>query len=145
MAWLLLFFSNYLIFLLFLFIPYLWSSGYRLPAFRASLSALLAWLLSTAIKDFFYLPRPYLLNHHSSLLGIWLDGSFPSGHTAIAFAIASSAYLHSHKLGWLMFTCSLLISVSRILGNIHTISDVLAGVLIGFSCTIIAKNFKIRG
>lgn len=142
MAWLDIFFSNYLIFIVVLVVPYLWFKNYRLLAFKTSLAALFAWFAVSFIKDFYYVPRPYLLSHHPSVLGIWLDGSFPSGHTALCISISLMVYSRFRKLGLILFFSSFLIAVSRIIGGIHTLYDVLGGVVIGLTSAFITQKIN---
>lgn len=59
--------------------------------------------------------------------------SFPSGHTATAFALffALSLMMKSNLAKWLFFVVAILIGYSRIYLSQHFLSDVLAGSIIG--------------
>jgi len=63
------------------------------------------------------------------------NASFPSGHTAQAFAAAtflSEEYKHKHKwVPYLAYTISSSIGILRMANNKHYVSDVLAGAGIG--------------
>src|SRR3972149_4126134 len=74
---------------------------FRLTAARAWISAAVASGISWFIKDFFYLPRPFILSGHSPGLPYLLDGSLPSNHTAVAAAIAVSIFLANRRWGML--------------------------------------------
>lgn len=71
--------------------------------------------------------RPYGV---SGMFGIW-DSSFPSGHTAVSFALAtilSSAY---PKLRTFWYSFAGLVAIGRIYLEAHYTSDVLAGTIVG--------------
>lgn len=59
--------------------------------------------------------------------------SFPSGHTIVAFSIATSVGLFYPQLLVLLFCIALLIAVSRVVLGMHFLSDVVVGVLMGVS------------
>jgi undecaprenyl-diphosphatase len=70
-----------------------------------------------------------------------LEPSFPSGHAAFYFAIATVVFLYLKKVYprpkfWrgasiLFFIAGFLISISRVFSGIHWPSDILAGAAIG--------------
>ena len=60
------------------------------------------------------------------------DDSFPSGHTSNAFALASVASAHyGNSVGVPAYGLASLIGLSRIRGNAHWLSDVVAGAALG--------------
>jgi dolichol kinase len=64
--------------------------------------------------------------------------SFPSGHTTVAFAIASAIFLKfKRKKHLLFFILSLLIAYSRIVLGFHTFYDVVGGMVAGTLSTLI--------
>lgn len=69
--------------------------------------------------------------------GTWLHGGWPSGHTAIAFAIATAiAFLaHSGQVTVLAFFGAALVGQSRVESEIHTIPQVIVGGAMGFLLT----------
>lgn len=65
-----------------------------------------------------------------------LNGSFPSGHTTVAFA-AATVYALEYKerlpwVPWLAYSAAGLIGLSRITENKHWITDVVAGAGLGY-------------
>jgi diacylglycerol kinase (ATP) len=65
--------------------------------------------------------------------GTFVHGGWPSGHAALAFgAAASLAYVtNSVKATVLAFFIAVLVAQSRVEGEIHTISQVILGALLG--------------
>jgi len=47
------------------------------------------------------------------------DSAFPSGHTAQAFALAVTIFMHDKKIGWFFLIGALAIGVARVLANVH--------------------------
>ncbi len=84
------------------------------------------------LKPFVARPRPCDVNTAVQLLiEKPTDFSFPSGHTACAFAATSALYFSKNRLWIPALVLSVLIGFSRLYLYVHYPSDVLAGVLIG--------------
>lgn len=62
--------------------------------------------------------------------------SFPSGHTAVIFALAAAVALIWRRLAWPSFALATLVGLSRILIGAHWPSDVLAGAWVGIAWTL---------
>jgi membrane-associated phospholipid phosphatase len=81
-------------------------------------------------------PRPAALLHghlHQRALETGLN-SFPSGHVAIATAIALTLWLILPKAWrWISVAWIVLIAVSRIYLGVHTLNDVVGGFVIGLA------------
>ncbi len=83
-----------------------------------------------AIRFFYHRPRPFLdLPVHQLLTSN--EWSFPSGHAAFFFAMATALYLYDKKWGIVFFAAAALMAVSRVIAGIHYPSDIIGGALIG--------------
>jgi len=112
---------------------------------QSFLSALLARLVITNfIRWLWQRPRPFVVNHINLLFSYNpAEPSFPSGHAAFYFAIATIVYVYNKKAGILFYIASFLISISRVFSGIHWPSDILAGALVGiFSGWLVILFFR---
>lgn len=66
------------------------------------------------------------------------DGSFPSGHTAAAFAAATAAFCCRKKTGIFLLIFAFFMAVSRLYFAVHFPTDVLAGCVIGVVIGIVS-------
>lgn len=77
--------------------------------------------------------RPYNILEQLNTFGINLkDYSFPSGHSAASFSIATTLALNIPKISVVVFTIAIIIGISRIYLGVHYPTDVAAGIIIGF-------------
>lgn len=129
------------------------SKKYR-KAGLAVIIALLVMLLCNDLflKEFFARPRPFnLLETDPEKYAFWgkayiypeliskpTSFSFPSGHTASAFAAAIALLWHNRKIGVPVTIFSALMGFSRIYVEVHYCTDVIAGVVSGIICAFIA-------
>ena len=117
-----------------------------LPKYRRAGILLLASLAigvligNVALKNLFLRSRPCWLDPSVRLLiSVPRDYSFPSGHTATAFALATSLCVKYPK--WYvigpsaLWACS--VGMSRMNEGVHYPSDVLAGAVIGAGCAVV--------
>jgi membrane-associated phospholipid phosphatase len=114
---------------------------YKWPGIAIIVSYALSGLVSQVIKQFFPSPRPAVFFREMGQSFYEIPGvtlmksmaSFPSGHTASAFALFSVLVLMNPRSGWNILWLILAVAVgySRIyLGN-HFLVDVLCGAVIG--------------
>ena len=61
----------------------------------------------------------------------YTDPSFPSGHTAVAFAFASALFFMNRRWGLVALLCAALMGFTRLYMFVHFPSDVAAGAVIG--------------
>lgn len=97
-----------------------------------------AGILSTFLKVLFNRARPNapaeIANADMTLVDSFFQNagqSFPSGHTATAFALAGTLALIYPKGKWMFFSFAILTGVQRIISHNHFPSDVFAGAAIG--------------
>jgi diacylglycerol kinase (ATP) len=70
--------------------------------------------------------------------GTPLEGGFPSGHAAMAFAIATIVAFKSQDpmISFLTLGMAVMVSHSRLLLHIHTIREVVVGAVTGTAITL---------
>ena len=78
------------------------------------------------------------------LLACLSDHSFPSGHTAAAFAAAFALFLCHKRAGSAALILAVLMGFSRLYLFVHFPSDVIAGALLGLSFGFIGYRFAFR-
>ena len=78
------------------------------------------------------------------LIPIPSDFSFPSGHTAVAFAVTSALYFCKNKIWIPSALLSLLIAFSRMYLYVHYPSDILGGVVLGVLVGKLAYDLGIK-
>ena len=102
---------------------------------RLFFTELIRWILPKS--------RPFIENDVNLLLIRDATSSFPSGHAAFYFALATVIYFYNKKAGLLFFLASFLIVLSRVFVGIHWPLDILAGALVGiFSGWLVIKWVK---
>lgn len=131
----------------------LFTKKYR-KAGLAVLAALIVMLLCSDLflKEFFARVRPFnLFESNPEKYAVWgtdyvfpnlvykpSSYSFPSGHTASAFAAAFALLWHNRKLGIPTTIFAAIMGFSRIYVQVHYCTDVIAGVVAGAICALIA-------
>ena len=134
------FFAEYGIILIILCLIYL-VYKHRINAFfAATLSMIVSTFVSFAIYLFLQRPRPYVTYAEVNKFALHTSvNSFPSGHTFLAFAIATTVLLYGHKkLGILFYAVAILTAISRVAAGVHYPSDVIGGALVGIISGILA-------
>lgn len=98
----------------------------------AFFALLIEAVLISVIKNIIQRPRPFLENSLISLMLNEPSGySFPSGHAASAFAVATFLYLRNIRYKKFIISIAFLMAFSRLYVYVHYLSDVLIGSLIG--------------
>lgn len=96
------------------------------------LGAVSAWLLVSLFKYNFPSPRPFEI--YENLKPLFTTGrgdAFPSGHATFMGALALGVFLQNKKWGLLFVFGAIVISLARVLANVHSLLDVIAGLLFG--------------
>ena len=121
---------------------FIWKKN-RLMVISAAISVFLSRLIiAEIIKNIVHRARPYVVLETARKI---INGntdfkSFPSGHAAIFFAIATAVYLHNKKLGIWFFVAAILMGIARIFVGVHWPTDILAGAMIGIVSGIIISR-----
>ena len=131
------FFSSYL--------PYLLAAFFLLLLYYSSYSrweklhifwvtAISAGVARFGVTELVYLlyhrPRPFVAYQLHPLF-IDTGWSFPSGHAALCFSMASAVFLYNKKWGIGFFISALVVTVSRVTAGVHYPTDILGGLIIG--------------
>jgi len=126
------YFEYVLIFCLFLFLIKNFKKYWPM-VIQALLAAILArFVIVEIIRYLLPRSRPFVENHVNPLIPYnQYESSFPSGHAAFYFAIATIVYCYNKKAGILFFTGSFLITIARVFSGLHWLSDIIVGALIG--------------
>ncbi|SHK25893.1 undecaprenyl-diphosphatase [Clostridium cavendishii DSM 21758] len=81
--------------------------------------------------------RPSAVEEEELIISKPKTYSFPSGHTASSFAVVGILIATGSRLKIYALILAILIAFSRIYLNVHYLSDVLSGVLLGLICSSI--------
>ena len=82
------------------------------------------------IRFFYHRPRPFINNQVYRLISE-NDWSFPSGHSAFFFAMATAIYLYNRRWGVVFFAAAIMMNISRVIAGAHYPSDILGGMIVG--------------
>lgn len=138
------FFATFLIWILYAGLVVLWFIDGKIKkeqVLHALVAGGVAWLIAFAIKRIFPTLRPYMINGRETDVVIPpSDGAFPSAHTALAFSLASTIFMHDKKVGFWYLSAALLIGTARVLANVHYPIDILGGAVIGTLIAIIVEK-----
>jgi len=137
------FFASFFIYFLFAGLIVLWFLDGKInkeQVVHALLACISTAIIVFLIKHFFPTMRPFMINGREvDVLIKPLDSAFPSGHTAQAFALAVTIFMHDRKIGWFFLLGALAIGVARVLANVHYPIDIVGGAFIG---TLMAVIFE---
>ena len=106
----------------------------------AAISGVFALLLNQIISALYYSPRPSMLYNVTLLLPPSNDASFPSDHTALAFAVSVAILSANKRLGILLILFSLLTGVSRVYCGLHYPVDILGGMATGITSAALIRR-----
>ena len=104
--------------------------------------ALISYLVAGdfILKPLFARPRPCDVNTAVTILVKRPHGhSFPSGHTASAFAAAFALWLQNRKLGVPALVLAAFIAFTRLYLYVHFPTDILGGVVLGLALGALAS------
>ena len=116
----------------------------RIAAQDAFAAGAIAGGLTAVLKVGFGRARPNALNGPGDFRPFSKNASFPSGHTTLAMAVATSL-AHSTKDHWsdvLFYSAALVTGYARINDDKHWLSDVITGGAIGY---LVGRQIHFRG
>ncbi len=99
-------------------------------------------VITELIRFLYYRPRPFLEHQEVFELLQKNSSSFPSGHSAFFFALATMLFFYNKKLGSLFFISALLMNIARVTAGIHYPSDILGGMIIGIITSLFLFYFS---
>jgi membrane-associated phospholipid phosphatase len=124
----------------------------RYTALKGGEAYLLSFITGQILKQLTHRHRPYADNPSNPYL--WngpfqpiSNSSFPSGHSMIAFAVATVVATSYHQTVWgplICYSLAGLVAASRVYQNDHWFSDVFVGAALGFAIgkTIMNNHIK---
>ena len=113
--------------------------------FLVCFSGGVAWILAKFVaKILFHTPRPFVVFQDVHSLFAETGYAFPSGHTAVAAAIAFALFFINKKVGYLFMFFAFVVGFARVTAGVHFPIDILGGFALGaaISCLVafFAKN-----
>lgn len=115
----------------------------RVVGMTAFLSAIIeVAIVNGCLKNLFARPRPFVVSEDVvPLVNILSQFSFPSGHTALAFAMAIVFYrLLPKRYGVFAILLASLVGFSRVYLGVHYSSDVVGGIVIAYVAARLAER-----
>lgn len=96
------------------------------------LGAVIAYVCNKVLKDLFANTRPCNVYDYAVVSCPPVENwSYPSNHTVIAVALATSLIVAVHRLAWVAAPLTLITAFTRIVAGHHFPHDVVAGAVVG--------------
>lgn len=142
------FLASFLIWVMFAGLIVLWFIDGKIrreQVIHALLASFIAWTAAEILKRIFLTPRPFDLNHLQTFtLSLPGDPSFPSAHSATAFALSITIFLHDKKTGIIFIILAILVGWARVAANVHFPIDIVAGAIIGSIVALVIEKVHLR-
>ncbi len=122
-----------------LLVAALYLGGYRKEALVVAIVLLVTNVAAYGLKYLIARPRP-------SDLGIVPEAepAFPSGHTSNAFAFATTLSYYHRKAAPFLFAWAILIAFSRVFLGFHYFTDLIGGVAVGVTVSLVITQIAKR-
>jgi undecaprenyl-diphosphatase len=120
---------------------------------KCGISVFISLLITFILTDIVLKPaaarlRPFIADGVTLIIDAPYGYSFPSGHTATAFAAATAIFIFNRRAGQWSYAAAILIGFSRAYLYVHYPSDIIAGAVIGIvagaASGIMIKKLRIR-
>lgn len=101
-------------------------------------------IVNVIIKPLIGRARPFEISTdilNNILIALPVDGSFPSGHTAAAFASATAVFCCNRKYGSILLIAAFIMGISRLYFAVHFPTDVIGGLCIGVTVGVLSYKF----
>lgn len=105
----------------------------------ACVAAIVTFIFVKLGASLYFDPRPFTTHAVAAIYPHAPDNGFPSDHTALTAVIAIVIYNSSKKLGLVLGVLSLLVGVSRVLGNIHSPIDIVGSLVFALIGGVVAS------
>jgi len=108
-------------------------------------SGSLAWILAKILKILIHTERPFDIfgNVQPLFLEIGYVYAFPSGHTAVASAIALTLFFTHKKAGYIFMFFAILVGLARVVAGVHFPVDIFGGFILGALIAYLLKMYTI--
>ncbi len=116
------------------------------------ITVITVFILTNYLKEEFHRVRPYEYMNFIPKVKTSGTSSFPSAHSAVAFAVFGVYYFYNLRYKYVIGVIALIIAVSRFYLEVHYLSDAMAGIALGLTVSyilfhvneIILKSVKIN-
>jgi len=113
---------------------------------HAVLVSFIAFGISQIIKAIFPSLRPFQTMGTIPLtLTTPIDPAFPSSHSSAAFALAMSVQRYDRRAGFVFVVSAIMVSMGRVLSNVHYYIDIFGGAIIGILSVFIFEKIYEKG
>lgn len=142
--------AQWLIFVMPLSLVMLWLGGGpgREVALRAFVAASCALALNGLIGQFWYSPRPFVLDVGQTFLLHDPDSSFPSDHAtsifSVALVLAFSRVREARRVGCLLLPLALVVAWSRVYLGVHWPKDMAGALLMSAAMAALVHTAAVR-
>jgi undecaprenyl-diphosphatase len=110
----------------------------------AAVASIVALAVNQPINHLVNRSRPYAFHSVHLLLPRSADRSFPSDHSAVAFAVTAALWPVRRRLAIALAGLGALLAISRVIGGVHYPGDVAGGAAIGIASALVVSTVAPR-
>lgn len=88
------------------------------------------YVVAKIASQFYYDPRPFVVENFTPMIAHINDNGFPSDHTLLSSAVAMTVFFFHRKLGLLLLGIAFLVGASRVFAGIHHFIDIFGSMAI---------------